>query len=91
MKRAAEVLAWAALVYGVPPMLVSVTWLFVGGWQMLMFLGLVALPPLPLILTQDSTSWQKPPPMVPLALSIVSLVISSLLYRSFFGFKIEFF
>jgi hypothetical protein len=91
MKRAAKIFAWIALLYGVAPMLVSVLWLFEGGWRMLLYLGLIALPPLPLILTQDSTDWRRPPPIVPLALAVVSLLVSTLMYRNFFGFKIGFF
>ena len=90
MKRAAKVLSWAALVYGLPPMLVSMTWLFEGGWRMFMFLVCIALPPLPLILTQDSTAWRKPPPIVTLAVAVVSLYVSTLLYQRFFGFRIDF-
>jgi hypothetical protein len=91
MKRTAKIFAWIALVYGVPPMLVCILWLFEGGWRMFLYLGLTALPPLPLILTQDSTAWRTPPPVVPLALAIGSLVISTLVYRNFFGFRIGFF
>jgi hypothetical protein len=71
-------------------MLVSILWLFQGGWRMVLFLVLIALPPLPLILTQDSRDWRTPPPIVPLALAVGSLVVSTLVYQSYFHFRIEF-
>lgn len=88
MKRAAKILSWIALVYGVPTMLLSMTWVFVGGWQMLMFLALIALPPLPMILTMDSTGWRTQPPIVPLALALLSLYVSTRVYQNFFHFRI---
>ncbi|MBR1143967.1 hypothetical protein [Bradyrhizobium sp. AUGA SZCCT0431] len=85
MRRAAKAFAWIALVYGAPPMLLLISGLFEGGWRMIVFLGLVALPLLPLILMQDSRDWRTPPPSVPLAVAVVSLVATTLLYLRLFG------
>lgn len=71
--------------YGAPPMLLLISGLFEGGWRMIVFLGLVALPLLPLILMQDSRDWRTPPPSVPLAVAVVSLVATTLLYLRLFG------
>ncbi|MFL5335727.1 MAG: hypothetical protein ACJ8H8_21735 [Geminicoccaceae bacterium] len=90
MKRLAKTLSWIALIFGLPPMLVCVTWLFAGGLQFIMYLALAVLPPIPLILTQESTDWATPPPIVPLVLAIVSLLISVLIYSNYFRLSITF-
>ncbi|CAN7597893.1 hypothetical protein LJR220_005471 [Bradyrhizobium sp. LjRoot220] len=86
MKRAAKLLAWTALVYGAPPMLLLISGLFEGGWRIFVLLGLIALPLLPLILMQDSSSWRTPAAIVPLAVAVLSLVASTLLYLLLFGY-----
>jgi hypothetical protein len=85
LKRAAKLSAWIALAYGAPPMLLLISGLFEGGWRIFVFLGLIALPLLPLVLMQDSRDWQTPPPSVPLAMAVLSLVVSTLLYLRLFG------
>ncbi|MBR1257379.1 hypothetical protein JQ634_27285 [Bradyrhizobium sp. AUGA SZCCT0240] len=85
MRRTAKVFAWIALVYGAPPMLLLISALFDGGWRIFVFLGLIALPLLPLILMQDARGWRTPSPGVPLAVAVVSLVATTLLYLRLFG------
>ena len=85
MRRAAKAFAWIALVYGAPPMLLLISALFEGGWRIIVFLGLIALPLLPLILLQGSRGWRTPSPGVPLAVAVVSLVTTTLLYLRLFG------
>ncbi|MBR1248663.1 hypothetical protein JQ609_17205 [Bradyrhizobium sp. AUGA SZCCT0169] len=85
MSRAAKAFAWIALVYGAPPMLLLISALFEGGWRIFVFLGLIALPLLPLILMQDARGWRTPSPGVPLAVAVVSLVATTLLYLRLFG------
>ena len=86
MKRGAKVFAWIALVYGAPPVLLLISGLFEGGWRVFVFLGLIVLPLLPLILLQDSRDWRTPPPGVPLAVAVVSLAATTLLYLRLFGY-----
>ena len=88
MKRFAKILAWITLVFGVPPMLVCIIWLFEGGWRMFLFLATAALPPVPLILVQDSRGWQTPPPAVPIVVAIVSLLASLFVYKRFFSLSL---
>ena len=85
MRRAAKAFAWIALVYGAPPVLLLISALFGGGWRAFIFLGLIALPMMPLILLQDSRNWRTPPPGVPLGVALLSLVATTLLYLRLFG------
>jgi hypothetical protein len=66
-------------------MLLLISALFDGGWRIFVFLGLIALPLLPLILMQDARGWRTPSPGVPLAVAVVSLVATTLLYLRLFG------
>lgn len=86
MRRTAKAFAWIALVYGAPPVLLLISALFDGGWRAFIFLGLIALPMMPLILLLDSRGWRTPPPGVPLAVAFVSLVATTLLYLRLFGY-----
>jgi hypothetical protein len=75
-----RLLAWLALVVGAPQMLLGVLGLYGGGWWMLVWLGLILLPPLPLILMQPSQPWPKRNTAVSPALAVISLLISCLVY-----------
>jgi hypothetical protein len=88
MTRAAKTLSWTAFIFGIPPMLVCILWLFGGGWSMFVYLAMAALPPLPLVLTQDSTDWPTPPPIVTAALAVASIFVSIFIYSQFFRFSI---
>jgi hypothetical protein len=60
---------------------------FEGGWHIFKFLAIIALSPLPMILTMDSTGWRTPPPIVPLAMALVSAYVSTWVYQHFFSFQ----
>jgi hypothetical protein len=75
-----RLLAWLALAFGAPQMLVGVLGLYGGGWWMLFCLGLILMPPLPLILLQQSPAWPNLAPTVSPTLAVISLMTSGLVY-----------
>ncbi len=80
MTGPSRLLAWLALVFGVPQVLIGIIGLYGGGWWMLFCLGLILLPPLPLILMQPSPAWPRLNPAVSPTLAVIVLLTSCLVY-----------
>ena len=63
MKRAATLLVWLALLFGLPQIVICGVMIFSAGWLVApLVLILLLLPIVPLILTQEIQRWQKLPP-----------------------------
>src|SRR3954468_24305163 len=65
MKRAATLLVWLALVFGLPQALICGVLVFSSGWAAPLVLIFLLLPFVPLILMQEGGRWKRLPPAAP--------------------------
>ena len=71
MKRAATLLVWLALLFGLPQVLICGVMIFSAGWLVApLVLILLLVPIIPLILMLDISRWQKLPPAATASVAI---------------------
>jgi hypothetical protein len=80
MKRAATLLVWFALVFGLPQALICGVLLFSSGWAAPLVLILLLLPFVPLILMQEVGRWRRLPPAATASAAVLSIAASGGFY-----------
>ena len=73
MTRAATLLAWLALVLGLPQVLICGVLIFSSGWAMPLVLIFLLSPFVPLILMQEIRRWQRLPPAATASAAVISI------------------
>ena len=80
MKRAATLLVWSALVFGLPQALICCVLLFSSGWAAPLVLIFLLLPFVPLILMQEVGRWKRLPPAATASAAVLSIAASGGFY-----------
>ncbi len=82
MTRAAAILAWLALLVGIPQVMLGILGLYLGSSGMLLFAGLILLPFLPLLLRAWMRERGTPAQLeaVAIALALASMAVSAWTY-----------
>jgi len=81
MKRAATLLVWLALLFGLPQVLICGVMIFSAGWLVApLVLILLLVPIIPLILMLDISRWQKLPPAATASVALLSIALSGGFY-----------
>jgi hypothetical protein len=87
MRRAATLLVWLALVFGLPQVVICGVLVFSSGWLAPLVLIFALLPLVPLILMQEVGRWKRLPAAMTAGAAVLSIAASSgfywmALYRS---------
>ena len=80
MKRAATLLVWFALVFGLPQVVICGVLIFSSGWAAPLVLIFLLLPFVPLILMQEVRRWQRLPPAATATAALVSIAVAGGFY-----------
>jgi hypothetical protein len=81
MKRAATLLVWLALLFGLPQVVICGVMIFSAGWLVApLVLILLLLPMVPLILMLEIRRWQKLPPAATASVALLSIALSGGFY-----------
>jgi hypothetical protein len=81
MKRAATLLVWLAVLFGLPQVVICGVLIFSAGWLVAPLLLIFLLSPLvPLLLIQDIRRWQRLPPEVTASVALLSIAVSGGFY-----------
>jgi hypothetical protein len=81
MKRAATLLVWLALLFGLPQVVICGVMIFSAGWLLApLVLIFLLLPFVPLILMQEIHRWQRLPPAATASAAVLSIAASGSFY-----------
>ena len=81
MKRVATLLAWLALLFGLPQVIICGVMIFSAGWLVApLVLILLLVPIVPLILMREIHRWQRLPPAATAAAALLSIAVSGGFY-----------
>jgi hypothetical protein len=80
MKRAATLLVWLALLFGLPQMVICGVMVFSSGWAIPLVLIFLLTPIVPLILSQEIRRWQRLPPAATASAAVLSMALSGGFY-----------
>lgn len=78
MTRTATILAWLALLVGVPQVLLGLLGLYTGGWRILFFAGLIVAPFVPLLARRLLRQRGAPPRATAVATILLALAAMAL-------------
>jgi hypothetical protein len=85
MRLVAALLAWLALLFGLPQVLICGVLLFSSGWAIPLVLIFLLLPFVPLVLIQEVRRWQRLPPEATATAALLSIAVSGGFYWMVFA------
>ena len=84
MRRAATLLVWLALLFGLPQIVICGVLIFSSGYPIPLVLVFLLLPLVPLLLMQEIRRWQRLPPAVTASAALLSIAVSGGFYWMLF-------
>jgi hypothetical protein len=80
MKRAATLLVWLALLFGLPQVLICGVMIFSAGWLVAPLVLILLLLPLVPLMMQEIPRWQRLPPAVTASVALLCIALSGGFY-----------
>ena len=80
MKRAATLLVWLALLFGLPQVVICGVMIVSAGWLVAPLVLILLLVPIVPLMMQEIPRWQRLPPEAMASVALLSIVVSGGFY-----------
>jgi hypothetical protein len=80
MTRAATLLVWLALLFGLPQIVICGVMIFSAGWLVAPLVLILMLVPLVPLMMQEIPRWQRLPPEAMASVAVLSIAVSGAFY-----------